>query len=144
MDEMSVNRRSENPASPTCPETLKTGPQKNARSIFLRQKNLALSCVVRPPVAVAIAGLRARGVPRSRVGDFVGTLQVAAHVHAGQFADLAVCSSRIYTRIHPGHVADVYDSVNSGSAYRGSNPCVPVQLTEIRFTSEVRQCFPDR
>jgi len=49
-------------ARPTCPETLKTGPQKNCEADILTGKKLAVSCGVSPPVAVAIAGLLARGV----------------------------------------------------------------------------------
>jgi len=79
--EKSVYRRSEIPASPTCPETLKIRSKKIAESIFLAEKNWQCR-VVLAARSRRYRGTPGEGIPPSRVGDFVWTLQVATRVHA--------------------------------------------------------------
>src|SRR5262249_13239254 len=75
-----------------------------------------------------------RDQSKSGVGIFVGTMRIARHVHAGQQMADSVELSTVDRAGHAWSAVAYCISVNSGSAYRGSNPCVPVStFIENRF-----------
>ncbi len=65
------------------------------------------------------------------MGDFVGTPGVATHFHAGQHAPYDVELSTVDRAVHAWNAVALGASANSGSAYRGSNPCLPVSTQPL-------------